>query len=117
MTLATRNRSTSRYLLFNENNVLSGWKNIKTGAVRMSKGEEENTHSLAFSGIHMIDPKLFSHFTRDGKFSIIDTYLNVAKTETIAGFDHTNGIWLDVGKPDSLAKGSEVLKVIEKELL
>lgn len=116
-TLATRERSTSRYLLFDDKNVLSGWKNIKTGEVRMSKGQDNQMHSLAFSGIHIIDPKLFTHFKKTGKFSIIDTYLNVAKTETIVGFDHTNGIWLDVGKPDSLARGSEVLKIIRKELL
>ena len=115
-TLATRNRSTSRYLLFNKNNVLSGWKNIKTGEVKMSRGKEGETHPLAFSGIHIIDPKLFSHFTRDGKFSIIDTYLEVAKTETLVGFDHSDGIWLDVGKPEALAKGEEVLDVIWKEL-
>ncbi|MGB0864069.1 MAG: nucleotidyltransferase family protein [Saprospiraceae bacterium] len=111
-TLATRNRTTSRYLLFNEN-VLSGWKNIKTGEVKMSRGVLEEMKSLAFSGIHIIDPKLFSHFRRTGKFSIIDTYLDVAKTEKIVGFDHSDGIWLDVGKPEALAQGINILKGIE----
>jgi len=114
-TLATRQRETSRYLLFDNNNVLAGWKNIKTGEVKMSKGQETQTHPLAFSGIHVIDPKLFVHFTSSGKFSIIDTYLHVAKTENIVGFDHTKGIWLDVGKPEALKKGDEVLDVIWKE--
>lgn len=115
-TLATRQRDTSRYLLFDDKNVLSGWKNIKTGEVRMSRGEERQTHPLAFSGIHIIDPKLFQHFKKTGKFSIIDTYLNVAKTEIITGFDHSDGVWLDVGKPDSLAKGEAVLDLIGEEL-
>lgn len=113
-TLATRNRPTSRYLLFDDENVLSGWKNIKTGEVRMSRGQEAETHPLAFSGIHIIEPKLLQMFTRDGKFSIIDTYLEVAKTETLVGFDHTSGLWLDVGKPDALAKGQEMLDLIHK---
>src|SRR6478752_1226464 len=30
-TLATTNRETSRYFLFNETNILCGWKNVKTG--------------------------------------------------------------------------------------
>jgi MurNAc alpha-1-phosphate uridylyltransferase len=115
-TLATRNRTTSRYLLFNNKNVLSGWKNIKTEEVKMSRGAFEEMNPFAFSGIHIIDPKLFTHFTRTGKFSIIDTYLDVAKTEIIAGFDHSDGIWLDVGKPDALAKGRDVLEEIKVSL-
>ena len=33
-TLATTNRETSRYFLFNEENILCGWKNIKTGETK-----------------------------------------------------------------------------------
>ena len=35
-TLATRQRPTSRYLIFDEKNTLSGWTNIKTGALKLS---------------------------------------------------------------------------------
>ena len=115
-TLAIRNRETSRYLLFDDNNVLSGWKNIKTNEVRMSKGIENNMQQMAFSGIHIIEPKLLKQFTRTGKFSIIDTYLDIAKKETICGFNHTDSIWLDVGKPEALAKGNEVVEIIRHEL-
>lgn len=115
-TLATRNRQTSRYLLFDDSNVLSGWKNIKTNEVRMSRSEANDMQQMAFSGIHIIEPKLLQQFTRTGKFSIIDTYLDVATTQTICGFNHTDSIWLDVGKPDALAKGNEVLKIIQHEL-
>jgi NDP-sugar pyrophosphorylase family protein len=115
-TLAIRNRATSRYLLFDDKNVLSGWKNIKTGEVRMSRGEEQGKVPMAFSGVHIIDPRLFQQFTQTGKFSIIDTYLEVAKKETIYGFDHSDSIWLDVGKPAALAKGNEVLDAIRQEL-
>lgn len=115
-TLAIRNRQTSRYLLFDKKNVLSGWKNIKTGEVRMSRGEAENKQPFAFSGVHIIEPELLKCFTRTGKFSIIDTYLDVAKNNIITGYDHTDSIWLDVGKPDSLAKGLDVLDIIRDEL-
>ncbi|MGB1243748.1 MAG: sugar phosphate nucleotidyltransferase, partial [Chitinophagales bacterium] len=36
-TLVVRNRKTSRYLLFDETNRLCGWKNVKTGEVRMMR--------------------------------------------------------------------------------
>ena len=47
-TLATRNRTTSRYLLFNNKNVLSGWKNIKTEEFELTlKPATENTVFVA----------------------------------------------------------------------
>jgi len=56
ITLATRNRETSRYLLFDKNNTMSGWKNIKTGE-KISCKEEENK-SLAYSGITILNTKM-----------------------------------------------------------
>ncbi|MEM7370626.1 MAG: nucleotidyltransferase family protein [Bacteroidota bacterium] len=102
-TLAVKQRTTSRYLRFNDSLTLSGWKNIKTGEVRMSRKETASLHDLAFSGIHMVDPRLLEMFILKGKFSIIDTYLRLAKTETIQGFRHDDSKWLDVGKPENLA--------------
>ena len=36
--------------------------------------------------------------SRSGKFSIIETYLSLAESEKIGGFDHSDGRWMDVGK-------------------
>lgn len=101
-TLATRQRSTSRYLLFDENHVLHGWTNVKAGVVRQKRATESDLFFRAFSGIHVISPEIFSLFTRKGKFSIIDTYLDCAKTHLIQEFPHDDDNWLDVGKHESL---------------
>lgn len=103
-TLAVRKRSTSRYLLFDNQHQLRGWQNIKTGEVKIARQTEGQLWSLGFSGIHIIDPKIFSLLTESGKFSIINPYLRLAKTELIQGFNHSDSTWIDVGKHESLAE-------------
>ncbi len=110
VTLVTRKRNTSRYLLFDENNILHGWTNVKEGIVRQKRPTEKDLFYRAFSGIQIIDPKIFSLFRREGKFSIIDTYLDVAKNHLIQGLDHSDGVWLDVGKPESLKEAEKIWK-------
>jgi len=39
-TLATTNRETSRYFLFNKKNILCGWKNVKTGEQKVMRNDE-----------------------------------------------------------------------------
>ena len=97
-TLAVTNRSTSRYLLFDDNNNLCGWKNEITGEQKGKPGNKK-----AFSGIHIISPKIFQYIKEEGKFSMIDLYLRLA-TEgfKINCYDHSDGKLLDVGKPESV---------------
>jgi len=97
-TLAVRNRETSRYLLFDNNDRLCGWLNEKTGEQKGSPGNKK-----AFSGIHIISPAIFSLITEDGKFSMIDLYLRLAETQHISAFDHSETKFIDVGKPGSIA--------------
>lgn len=44
------------------------------------------------------------------KFSIVETYLQAAATETILGYLHDGDYWFDVGKPEALIKAEEFLK-------
>lgn len=111
-TLAIRDRKSSRYLLFDENCQLAGWENIKTGEQKISR-TTNTQQAFAFSGIQVIDPAIFDFMpTALSKFSIIDTYLEAAKTQKIIGYPHDADLWLDVGKPDQLAKASGVFKQI-----
>jgi N-acetyl-alpha-D-muramate 1-phosphate uridylyltransferase len=96
-TLAVTDRSTSRYLLFNENDLLCGWLNDKTQEQKGLAGTKK-----AFSGIHIISPKIFELIQEEGKFSMIDLYLRLASTQNILGFDHSQDILIDVGKPENV---------------
>ena len=102
-TLAVTNRKTSRYFLFDEFDNLCGWKNEKTGEQKMSV-EIKVASQKAFSGIHVISPQIFSLIKQKGKFSMVDVYLDLAKTENIMAFDHSTSKFIDVGKPESIAK-------------
>jgi NDP-sugar pyrophosphorylase family protein len=102
-TLVVRPRETSRYLMFDQNLQLAGWKNFSSGEARISRPETfADARPLAFSGIHIIQPELLDLISEEGKFPIMDLYLRLAKTQPIKAFVDTSGIWMDLGKPDQL---------------
>lgn len=101
-TLAVKKRQTSRYLLFDEDNLLAGWENIKSGEKIISKEENKKLIPLAFSGIHIINPRIFDLIDESGSFSIIDLYLRLAKTQKIMAFDIGKTFWMDIGKMEEL---------------
>ena len=106
-TLATTDRKTSRYFLFNENDELCGWRNVETGAEKIVKVSNV-LEQKAFSGIHVINKKIFSLMNQEGKFSMVDVYLNAARTETIKSFDHSQSKFIDVGKPQSVEEAEKL---------
>jgi NDP-sugar pyrophosphorylase family protein len=102
-TLAVRQRKTSRYLEFDEAGLLAGWKNARTGAQKISR-ESALVTDWAYSGIAVIDPRLFAFFPPDeAVFSVVDVWLDAARTQAIRNFPHHESRWLDVGKPEALA--------------
>ncbi|MBS1782786.1 MAG: nucleotidyltransferase family protein [Bacteroidetes bacterium] len=102
--LAVMKRESSRQLLFDEDMTLCGWQNVQTGQLRMSK-IKPSLSSFAFSGIQVLSPEILE-MPFDGKFSMIDVYLHFAETAVVKGFDHSGNIFIDVGKPDSLAQAA-----------
>lgn len=108
-TLAVTSRNTSRYFLFDELDHLAGWENVKTGEKKISR-QTNKYGQKAFSGIHIISPEIFDLIKMEGKFSMIDVYLELAKTHDITAFDHSNSKFIDVGKPESILKAEEIFK-------
>jgi NDP-sugar pyrophosphorylase family protein len=89
-TLAVQDRHTSRPLSFDGDLMLQG------------RGP-----GFAFSGIHIISPRLFPMITEDGAFSIISTYVRLAaQGEKILGYRADAYQWRDVGKPEDLRQAS-----------
>ncbi len=106
-TLAVTNRKTSRYFLFDENNTLCGWRNVKTAEEKIAR-ESTNLVEKAFSGIHIINHSIFDLIQQQGKFSMVDLYLSLAKEHSINSFDHSNTKFIDVGKPESIAEAESM---------
>jgi NDP-sugar pyrophosphorylase family protein len=108
-TLSVGERQTSRYFLFDQSLKLVGWKDVSKDVTRWADKPVELAKPLAFSGIHIISPGLFNLFDEKGKFSVIDTYLRLAKNHSIYGRLHQGKAWFDLGKPDQLETVSEFL--------
>ncbi len=106
-TLAVTHRDTSRYFLFNEHDLLCGWRNVKTAEEKISRASA-TLNQKAFSGIHVISPAIFSLIKQEGKFSMVDVYLDLAREHNIIGFDHSKGKLQDVGKPGSIIAAERV---------
>lgn len=109
-TLAVQERPTSRYLLFDEQLKLCGRKSArdqKTEIVRPS----QQPLPMAFSGIHVISPRLLTLMREEGVFSIIDSYLHLAgEGEQIQAFRADEYYWRDLGTPESLRRIEEDLR-------
>ncbi|MDB5210828.1 MAG: nucleotidyl transferase [Sediminibacterium sp.] len=106
-TLAVSERDTSRYFLFDEQGVLCGWRNMKTGEKRISR-EAGSLIPKAFSGIHVMNADLLKLIKQEGKFSMVDVYLDLAKDHIISSYDHTGKQLIDVGKPESILKAEAI---------
>lgn len=111
VTLVVRHRETSRYLMFDQNLQLAGWKNFSNGESKISRIDTFfNALPYAFSGIQIIQPEIFNLITEKGKFPIMDLYLRLAQTESIHGFVDNSTIWMDLGKPDQLLLAEKLLR-------
>ena len=110
-TLAVSNRTTSRNFVFNMDKKLCGWMNTATNELKGIECFDEKQHTkLAFSGIHIINKKILSLIKQRGKFSMVDVYLDLMKTNDIIAFNHFTDKFIDVGKPESIAIAEGMFK-------
>lgn len=105
-TLAVQERETSRYLLFDEKWELCGRRFVKEKKEWMVRAVE-GAKARAFTGIHVLSPRMLKMMSEDGAFSIIDAYLRLAgQGEHVQGFCADGYYWRDLGKLDQV-EGAE----------
>ncbi len=112
-TLLVSQRKTSRYLLFDKENKLCGWRNRETGEVKSYYPyfNPEHYSEYAFSGIHIISPEIFRWMEEwTGKFPIIQFYLSICARTNIQAYNAPELKLLDVGKPETLAEATNWIK-------
>jgi MurNAc alpha-1-phosphate uridylyltransferase len=100
-TLAVMKRDSSRQFLFNAGMHLCGWMNVNTSEERISRSESP-LQPFAFSGIQILSQTVLQNIPFEGKFSLVDLYLHLAKDNILKGYDHTGNLFIDVGKPESI---------------
>jgi NDP-sugar pyrophosphorylase family protein len=77
------------------------------GALAPESKSSQHFLPLAFSGIHILSPRLLPQLTETGPFSIIDSYLRLAsQSQKILAFRHDHSYWRDLGKPADLAQAA-----------
>jgi NDP-sugar pyrophosphorylase family protein len=105
-TLAAQSRASSRLLLFNDHLQLVG-----RAAPHAPLAARHSPLALAFSGIHIISPRLLPMLTEEGAFSIIDAYLRLAaQGEKILAFRADEYYWRDLGRPADLSQAARDLQ-------
>src|SRR5258708_2263403 len=103
-TLAVQERETSRRLLFDEYGELFGRRAGSDQAPEIVRPSAQ-MRARAFSGVHVISPRLLTMIEEEGIFSIIATYLRLAaQGEKIRSFPADEYYWRDLGKPENLAQ-------------
>jgi NDP-sugar pyrophosphorylase family protein len=109
-TLMVQNRKTSRYLLFDDQLQLCGRRFEKENKTEWAR-RTEHEQALAFSGIHIISPRLLPMITEEGVFSIITTYLRLAaQGERILAFRADDSYWRDLGNHESVLQAVRDLR-------
>ena len=101
-TLAVQKRESSRQLLFDEHLQLCGrraGRDREPEIVRASPRLEP----LAFSGIHVISPRILKMLTEEGVFSIVMSYLRLAGGgQKVEAFRADEYYWRDLGRQEDL---------------
>ncbi len=96
-TLAVQARPTSRPLLFDNDGQL------RSRGSKDALPAQEGMQALAFSGIHVLSPRIFPLLSETGAFSIIDVYLRLAaRGEKIRAFRADQYEWHDLGTPENV---------------
>ncbi len=108
-TLAVSNRTTSRYFLW-QKGMLAGWENTKSGErIVCRDGQLASLEVLAFSGIHIVEPDIFSLVEEEGVFPLNSLYLRLAPSHKIIAYRHDHSFWADIGSREKLKKAEEML--------
>lgn len=102
-TLAVQARPSSRRLLFDEHGRLCG-RQTREG-IEWATVPVPDVERLAFAGIHVIDPAIFSRMTETGVFPITQAYLRLAgEGERIVACRVDESYWQDVGSVETLER-------------
>lgn len=107
-TLACMERPSLREFLIDAQNRLCGWRNNKTNELIMARDTENFLKPIAFCGIHVVNPEIMNLITEEGAFSIVQTYLRLARQHSIYVQKFENPVWLDLGTPESLKKACSI---------
>ena len=102
VTLVTKNRPTSRYILIDGNNRFCGWENPSDNIRIVRNASSAEINPIAFSGVYVLNRMVFSDFPEADKFGLFNWLLNIADHQRIVAWNQGNTFWYEVGRIESL---------------
>ena len=109
-TLAVQERKSSRYLLFDRQLQLCGRRAGRDQEPELVRPSAQ-MQALAFSGIHVVSPRLLAMIAEEDVFPIVPVYLRLAaQGEKILAFRTDEYYWRDLGRMESVTQAAQDLQ-------
>lgn len=109
VTLAVKDRPTSRNLIVDGSGRLCGWEFPDKKLSILTRDNRKGLKTTAFSGIYVLSTKLFEKFPEESVFGFIPWILDLASTEKIQTWDQSPAFWYEAGRPDSITLATRSL--------
>lgn len=115
ISLVTSLRESTRKLVFDDNEILQGWHDLRSSEYRPDGFMPlPGMHEHAFSGIYVVDPLMFQPLKKyalsigSDAFPIMDFFLAVTKKFDIGEIDLESLNLIDIGKPETLSRAESL---------
>ena len=109
VTVAVKERKSSRHLLFDREDFLCGWRSDVTDETRMVRPVRPphgEVTPVPFMGVYAMSPEALASMRESGPFSIIDFFLESAGDgERIRAYRAEEARWADLGSRERIEAG------------
>jgi NDP-sugar pyrophosphorylase family protein len=108
-TLASFPRKSSREFLWDKDDKLCGWRNLKTEEYKWSN-KTDYYYGQPFAAIHIVSTEIFDYLPKEGKFSLTPIYLELAKKHVLKKWEAKKTYWFDIGSIQKLEEANSYFK-------
>lgn len=109
LTLAVKDRPTSRSLIIDGSGRLCGWEYPDKKLSILTKDNRKGLKTTAFSGVYVFSPRLLEKFPEEKVFGFIPWILDLAANEKILTWDQSPAFWYEAGRIDSIVLAAKKL--------
>jgi NDP-sugar pyrophosphorylase family protein len=102
ITLAVKDRPTTRSLIIDGASRLCGWEFPEKKLCILTRENRKGLKTTAFSGVYVFNSKLIHKFPDEQVFGFIPWILNLASSEKIMTWDQSPAFWYEAGRINSI---------------
>lgn len=109
MTLAVKDRPTTRSLIIDGSGRLCGWEYPEKKLCFLTRDNRKGLKTTAFSGVYVISPEIRGKFPEESVFGFIPWILDLAANEKIITWDQSPAFWYEAGRLDAIEHAANAL--------